>query len=404
MNLLNAGCCLVDASSADSEVVHRWNGALKAHPAMVALCCTAIQISTALRAARQFGVPDSVHNGGHDWIGRSVRNGNLVIDISGMTGIEIDVERREAIIGGGVTASQLNQAAGKKGLSAVIGNDVAVSMAGLTLGGGYGPLMTRFGLACDSLLSAEIVLPDGRTVTCDATNDADLFWALRGGGGNFAIITSMRLRLHAPGTLLVGNIVFPWNDARTVLAQYAELMLRAPADLFGAAVLASGPLGKPVVVISLVWMGEITEGEGVISEMAAAGNPIVTKAEPMAANSLLALTDGKLPAGLGYEVATRWFSTLAPETIGTLLELFEARTSPLTSIIVHHCHGVATDVPGDTTAFGMREPHFTTLIYAGWRPLENDGEPHKAWARSLDAALVSTSLREGMQTCCPMMR
>lgn len=268
-------------------------------------------------------------------------------------------------------------------------------MAGLALGGGYGPLITRFGLACDNLLSAEIVLPDGRILTCDATHDADLFWALRGGGGNFAIVTSMQLRLHAPGTVLTGNIVLPWQDAQMVLGRYAELMLQAPAELFGAAVLASGPAGKPVVVISLVWTGEIADGEKIVAEMAAAGHPIVVKAEPMTVNGLLALTDGKLPQRLGYEVATRWFSTLALETVGMLLERFEARTSPLTSIIVHHCHGAATEVAANTTAFGMRAPHFTALIYAAWQPAEDDAEPHRTWARSLDAALVSTSLPGG---------
>jgi FAD/FMN-containing dehydrogenase len=389
-DLGKAGCGILG-----SEAIRRWNGALDPHPMLAVRCDTATQVSSAVRIANRSDIPLCVYNGGQDWNGRSLRNDSLVLDLSHMAAIEIDAGRREATIGGGVTTAQLNHATGKHGLIAVIGNDGAVSMAGLTLGGGYGPLMTRFGLACDNLLSAEIVLPDGTITSCDAAQSANVFWGLRGGGGNFGIVTSMRLRLHALSNVLAGNLVFPWTDAQAVLAYYAEMMLGAPAELFGAVVLSTGPAGEPVIVVSLVWSGEAAEGELIVAKIAAAGQPILVKAGPVPASSLLSLTDGKLAQGLGYEVATRWFQLLTHETINTLLAAFETRSSPLTSIIVHHCHGAATEVKADATAFGMRDPHFTALIYAAWNPPQADAEPHRAWIRLLDSALATASLPGG---------
>jgi FAD/FMN-containing dehydrogenase len=149
----------------------------------------------------------------------------------------VNVEALEATVSGGVTVADLNAAAGRHALAAVIGNDGAISMAGLILGGGYGPLMTRFGLASDSLISAELALADGSIVSSDATHNRDLFWAVKGGGGNFGVVTSMRLRLHRVGQVLSGSIVFPWGDAPAVLERFSGLMQAAPDELAGAAIL-----------------------------------------------------------------------------------------------------------------------------------------------------------------------
>ncbi|MBB5464211.1 hypothetical protein OKW30_006799 [Paraburkholderia sp. Clong3] len=378
-----------------------WNGALCPRPLLLARCDTTEKVSRALRVTNDAHVPISIYNGGQDWAGRSLREGTVILDISRMAKLAIDADSREVMIGGGVTAAQLNQAAGEHGLAAVIGNDGAVSMTGLVLGGGYGPLMTRFGLACDSLLSAEVVLPDGRIVVCDAERNADLFWALRGGGGNFGVVTAMRLRLYDPGTVLSGTIVFPLADARAVLARFADVASQAPANLFASAVLSPVPDGKPVVVFSMVWSGEVATGEAILARVGSVGTPLLVKAVPMPASSLLSLTDGKLAQGRGYEVATRWFDALGPATIDALVSAFEARTSPLTSIIIHHCHGAATDVAPEDTAFGMRKPHFTALIYATWTPERDDAEPHRAWAHRLNAALSPTALPGGYANLLP---
>jgi hypothetical protein len=154
-------------------------------------------------------------------------------------------------------------------------------------------------------------------------------------------------------------------------------MDKAPAELFGSAVLAVGPGGAPVVVVSLVWTGLVARGEAIVAELAAGGTPIVTKAESMQAGAILSLTDGKLVQGRGYDVGTRWFAAMSAEAINALIAGFEARTSPLSTIIVHHCHGAATAVPVDASAFGQREPHFTALLYATWDPASADPTEHR---------------------------
>jgi hypothetical protein len=229
---------------------------------------------------------------------------------------------------------------------------------------------------------------DGQIVDCDAEKNPDLFWALRGGGGNFGVVTSARVRLHLLPLVLAGSIIFPWTNARAALEQFGALMLQATADFFASAVLAIGPGGKPVVVISLVWTGERALGEKLVAEIAATGSPVLVKVEAMPAASLLSLTDGKLTQGNGYEVATRWLRALTPDTVAALVEAFEARSSDLSSIIIHHCHGAATQIAGQAAAFGMREPHFTALIYGSWAPQETEPDAHRNWAKQTADSLA----------------
>jgi hypothetical protein len=392
--LVSAGCTLVDPSDA-GDATRRWNGALHPEPLLIACCRTAEQVSYALRLVHEAGRPVTIHNAGQDWTGRSLRDGSVVLDLSSMSSISIDATKHEATIGGGVTAGRLNAAAAEHKLVAVIGNDGAVGMAGLFMGGGYGPLMTRFGLACDNLLSAEVVLPDGRIVQCDENHEPDLLWALRGGGGNFGVVTSARIALHDLATALVGNVVFPWPDAHVALQSYAELMNEAPAELFGSAVLAVGPGGGPMVVVSLVWTGAEEQGRTIVADLAAVGTPIVAKADVIPSKAILSLTDGKLVQGRGYDVGTHWFTALSADMINTLIAGFETRTSPHSCVIMHHCHGAATAVPADASAFGQREPHFTALLYAAWEPASADPTAHHAWKAQLMADLAPAALPGG---------
>src|SRR6516165_7177110 len=181
-----------------------------------AVCETSADVQTTVRTAREHGFPLSVRGGGHDWAGRSLRHGGLVIDLSHMRHVVIDPVVRIATVQGGATAAGVIAAARPHGLVAATGNCGGVGMAGLTLGGGYGPLNGQFGLALDNLVSAEVVLADGRIVTADATHEPELFWALRGGGGNFGVVTSMVVRLHPVDQLIGGLIVFPWSQAAAV--------------------------------------------------------------------------------------------------------------------------------------------------------------------------------------------
>jgi FAD/FMN-containing dehydrogenase len=185
-----------------------FNGAVEYQPALFALCETVADVQVAVRVAREHNLPLSVRGGGHDWAGRSIRDRGLVIDLSKMRRVEVDAKAQVAMAEGGATAGDLIAAAAPHNLVGVTGTASAVGMAGLTLGGGYGPLTPQFGLALDNLLGTEIILGDGRKVNADTFENAELYWAVRGGGGNFGVVTSMRIRLHPVRELLAGSSYF----------------------------------------------------------------------------------------------------------------------------------------------------------------------------------------------------
>src|SRR5262245_35140802 len=208
-----------------------WNDAVDRRPALIVKCRNAEEVRLAVRAARVRNLPLSVRGAGHDWAGRALLHDGMVIDLSAMRRVHIDPITRVATVEGGATAADVVKAARPFGLVAVTGNVGAVGMAGLTLGGGYGPLTPRFGLALDNLLGADVVLEDASFVSADCTNNGELFWALRGGGGNFGIVVSMRIRLHAMRELLGGIMIFPYTEARSVLQGYSAMMSSAPDEL-----------------------------------------------------------------------------------------------------------------------------------------------------------------------------
>jgi FAD/FMN-containing dehydrogenase len=237
-----------DAAYADARTL--WNGAVSHQPALIALCKTAEDVQRAIRAARAYRLPLSVHCGEHDWAGRALCHEGLVIDLSEMRYVEVDPRAREATVAGGAQAGDLIAAATPHGLVAVTGAAGTIGMAAMTLGGGYGPLTPQYGLALDNLLGADVVLADGRIVTANAASNTDLWWALRGGGGNFGVVVSMRIRLHPVKGLLTGLILFPWSEAASVLQGYADLAASAPDELSVIIGVLAGPDGDPVLILA----------------------------------------------------------------------------------------------------------------------------------------------------------
>jgi FAD/FMN-containing dehydrogenase len=373
-----------------------WNGAVDHHPALIVRCETSQDVQMAVRTAREHNLPLSVRGGGHDWAGRSMRHQGLVIDLSLMRRVKIYPEARVASIAGGATATDVVAAAAPHGLVAVTSNCGGVGMVGLTLGGGYGPLSARFGLALDNLVSVEIILADGRLVVANAVENAELFWALRGGGGNFGVVTSMRVRLHPIRTLLGGLILFPWCEAEAVVRRYAEAVMSAPDELVVQAGVLSRPDGAPVLFLAPIWSGEPGRGERVMAGLQRLGAPMLAQIGPMAYGDMLRMFDAQIVNGRHYALKTRWFSELAPRTITALIAAGGRRTSPFTAIVIHQLHGAATRIPLETTAFGLRREHFMVELIAAWEPNANDdGHEHRQWAESLSELLASTALPGG---------
>jgi hypothetical protein len=370
-----------------------WNAAVDDQPALIVRARSPRDVQEAIVVARDRGVPLSVLGGGYDWAGRAVRDGGLVIDLSGLRKVAIDASGRVATVGGGATAGDVMAAAAPYGLVVAAGYVGGVGMTGLTLGGGYGPLNGRFGLATDNLVGAEVVLADGRIVTTDATTEPELFWALRGGGGNFGAVTSIRLRLHPVDRLIGGLIMFPWAQAGAVLRGLREVLATAPDELTVQSGMLPDPDGDPVAFLAPVWSGDLAVGQPVVDALSKLGTPVATQVGPMTYVDLLGLFDASIVGGLHWAIRTRSVAAYTPGVMDAIVEAGDSRTSPLTLMPIHHFHGASTRVASDGTAFANRSEHFMVEIVAGWEP--GDGTVHRAWADKVSAALAPHALPGG---------
>lgn len=369
-----------------------WNGAVHIRPAIVVLCESAADVQAAVRIARAHDLPLSVRGGGHDWAGRALREGGVVVDLTRMR--QVTITGQSATAQGGATSLDVLTAAGPHGLVAATGSIGSVGITGLTLGGGYGALAGVVGLAADNLLGADIVMADGRTVHADPTHEPELFWALRGGGGNFGIVTALTIRLHPLQTILAGAIAFSWDQATTVLTGLAEVLRTAPDELTAQTGILTGPDGSPAVFVLPTWSGHPDEGAAVIATITALGSPLIAQIGPMPYATMIASNDALMQNGLCYSIRSRNLDALTPTVIATLVAAGANRTSPASMISLHHFHGAASRVPVTDTAFGLRRDHLMVEIIAAWQSTDDD-TAHRAWAADLDAALTPDALPGG---------
>jgi FAD/FMN-containing dehydrogenase len=372
-----------------------WNGAVSHRPALIARCVGDEDITAAIRAAREHGLTLSVRGGGHDWAGRALRDGGLVLDLSAMRHVTVDPDARTAVAQGGATAGDVAAAAATCGLAPVTGTVKAVGMAGLTLAGGYGPLCGRHGLALDNLLDADVVLADGRRVAASDAGDADLYWALRGGGGTFGVVTAARYRLHPLPQVLAGLILFPLDQAGAVLRGYAEIAAAAPDEL----TVMTGFLnvgGQMLLFLFPAWSGDPARGEDAIAALQRLGTPVMTQVAPMPYAGVLGMFDASVVNGRHHALATRWLPALTDDTAAMLTAAASGANSPFSVIAVHHFHGAAARVPAQDTAFALRRDHLLVEILAAWEPSpHDDGTAHRAWAQDLSGQLAPSALPGG---------
>ncbi|GAA4592489.1 FAD-dependent oxidoreductase [Planotetraspora phitsanulokensis] len=378
---------LVEGAPFD-DAIRIWNHGVGHRPAGVARCATPDDVSAAVTVAGAHGLPLSVRGGGHDWAGRSIRDGGLVVSLSDMRSVHVDPERRVAVVGGGATSADVIAATSPYGLVAATGTAGGVGMAGLTLGGGYGPLSGVHGLALDNLLAADVVLADGTQVRADPEHDADLLWALRGGGGNFGVVTSLHVRLHPLESILTGFVLFSWRQAGSVWAGLRELLAEAPDELTVQSGVFSGPDGSPVMLLSPAWAGEPETGRQWTARLEGLGDVLMSQVDVMPYATALTLVEAQMVDGSHYTIRTRTVADFTPEVVAALVEAGDTRTSPFSGTPIHHFHGAATRVAPDATAFANRDAHFVVEIVAGWRPDDADPERHVAWTDSVSAALA----------------
>jgi FAD/FMN-containing dehydrogenase len=369
-----------------------WNAMIDKRPALIVRPRDAGDVVAAVDLARKRGLPVAVRCGGHSVAGKGVCEDGLLLDLSLMKGVRVDPARRTARAHGGVLWDEFDHETQAFGLATPGGRVTTTGLGGFTLGGGYGWLSPKYGLACDNLVSADVVTADGRLLTASERENEDLFWGLRGGGGNFGVVTSFEFRLHPVGpTVVAGMLMHPLEQAGEVLRAYRDYVDAGPDELATAFALFPAPpeefvprhlRGKTVLGIIACHCGELEDGERAVEPLRAFGPPAVDLIGPMPYTDLQALLDPTAPPGW------RWYNTgehlrgLTDPAIDVLTSHAPQDLAPLTQAIVFRHGGAVSRVEDAATAFGNRKAPYLLHPLAAWLKPEDD-ERHIAWLREL---------------------
>jgi hypothetical protein len=340
-----------------------WNAKFDRLPGLIVRCADQADVKRAVDFARAENLLVAVRGGGHSWAGYSTCDGGLVIDLSGMKQLHVDRQERVVRAQPGLLGSELDAATQRVGLAMVLGGCGSVGIGGYTLGGGEGDLNGKFGLSCDNLLSADVVLADGRSVTASARENADLFWALRGGGGNFGIVTSFLFRAYALTNVFAGQLIYDVAQAPAVLRAYREYALSAP-DALTAGLTFTFLKDGPVLLLHAVYAGDEASAAPVLRSLRKLAKP---KADTIAAVSYLAFKTASAgpPPGFPSTVRTAFLPTLRDEVIDAISEV-GAHVPPAAELEMFHLHGAVSRVPLLDTAFPLRQPGFDCFAAAAW--------------------------------------
>ena len=375
-----------DGGYDEARRVH--NGLIDRRPAIIVRCRSAADAAAALLFARAEGLDVSVRGGGHNVAGRAVADGAVMIDLAEMKGIKVDPDARTVRAEGGVMWGELNDATGEHGLAVTGGAISTTGIAGLTLGGGLGWLMARYGLAADNLVSVELVTADGAITEVNEASDADLLWALRGGGGNFGIATALTYRLHPLRMVTGGLIAHPIDAARDLLRFYRDAVADAPDELevFAALVFAPDGSGTRLAAMIVCHSGDHEQAERDLAPLIGWGSPLVVQVGEMPYPDMNRILDDGFPTGsLNYWLSS-FTNGLSDALIDVAIERFRSIPSPMSGILFEHFHGAVTRIGATETAVPHRQPGWNLLLPSVWLdPAET--EANVAWTRDTHAAL-----------------
>jgi FAD/FMN-containing dehydrogenase len=362
-----------------------YNAMIDRRPALIARCGGAADVVTSVKFARAERLEVSVRGGGHNVSGKAVGEG-LMIDLSPMKGVRIDLRLRSAQAEAGLTLADLDRDCQRFGLATPLGIVSATGIAGLTLGGGIGWLGGKHGLACDNLLSADLVTADGSLLTVSPEQHPDLFWAVRGGGGNFGVVTSFEYRLHEVGAVLGGAVAWPLAQAGRVLRFYDEFVRGCPDSLSANARFGVAPDGTPILGIGVAWVGPLDEGERLLKPLRSCETPLVDAIQPMSYVDLQRRSDAIYPFGRRHYWKAGFLRHLRPDAIEVLTHFAETRPSSHAIIGLQQMHGAAARVPPTETAFAHRHDQWECMMLGQWDKPEDD-ERCIQWTRELYAAM-----------------
>lgn len=372
-----------------------WNAMIDRRPALIARCEGVSDVMQAVRFAREHNLLVSVRGGGHNIAGNALADGAMLIDLSSMRSVRVDPRAHTARVEPGALLTDFDRETQAFGLATPLGINSTTGIAGLTLGGGYGWLSRRFGLSVDNLLAADIVTADGALLEASDQQNSDLFWAKRGGGGNFGIVTSFLFNLHAVGPeVLAGLIVHPADDAAGLLRRYRDVVDAAPETLTAWVVLRKAPPlpflppqvhGQDVVVIAVCYSGPVADGERALRPLRAIGSPHADVVGPTPYTGFQAAFDPLLTPGARNYWKTHNFMSLDDALIDTIVEQFRRSPGPQCEIFLAHLGGAVSSRPEESTAYTVRSAQFIMNAHARWDDATAD-DAHTGWARSTYAA------------------
>ncbi|MGH9868164.1 MAG: FAD-binding oxidoreductase [Candidatus Polarisedimenticolia bacterium] len=396
---------LINSDHADYDIARAvWNGAIDRRPRLIARCLGTADVIAAVRFARDHDLEIAVRGGGHNVAGTAVCDDGMVIDLSAMRAVRVDPADRGAWVQGGALWGDVDHETQLHGLATTGGIVSHTGVAGLTLGGGIGWLMRKHGLTVDNLVAADVVTADGELLRASEKEHPDLFWALRGGGGNFGVVTSFEFRLHSVGpTVLAGPILWDACDAGEVLRIYRDFICDAPDELgtvvrFGPApplpVIPEHLHGRPVVMVGTCYAGRIEEGEERLRPLRASRPPLLDLVGPTPYVEFQSALDSTVAHGWNYYWKSTYLPELRDDLIDVLVEHAFSGSSPRSYVAMFHLKGAVSRVAEEGTAFGNRQASHAITLDAVWRPGEDLGSRDTAWTRGFLAALGR--FREGV--------
>jgi FAD/FMN-containing dehydrogenase len=365
---------------------HIWNANVQKHPGLIARCSGTADAIAAVKFARANDIPVAVRGGGHNVAGRALCDDGIVIDLSPMRGVFVDAQNKTVRVQAGATLGDVDRETHLYGLAVPAGVVSRTGIAGLTLGGGVGWLVRKYGLTCDNLLSCQVVTAEGELLTADADTNADLFWGLRGGGGNFGIVTSLLYRAQPVSTVLGGMIVFPRDQAATVLRQHRAFMASAPDELCAYAALVTTPDGVPATAIIVCYCGTIADGEALVAKIRGFGTPLMNAVQPMPFPAMQTMLDAAFPEGTHNYWKSAFLRELSDEAIDVIVDHANRQQSPMSNVVVELYGAAAGRAGHPDTAFAQRQAQFNVGIMAQWTDPADAGR-NIAWTRAAADAL-----------------
>jgi FAD/FMN-containing dehydrogenase len=380
------GPLLVPGSDTYEAARRVFNGMIDRRPALIAQVLGASDVKAVVDYARAHDLPVAVRGGGHNVAGHGTADGAVLVDFSRMRTARVDVDSRTVRADPGCTWTDFDIETVAHGMATTGGTVGSTGIAGLTLGGGLGFLMGSYGLTCDNLVSADMVTADGALLTASEGSHPDLFWGIRGGGGNFGVVTSFEYRLHPVDTMLAGLVIYPTEAAREALELFRSVAMEAPDDLSCAFVMITVPDGPRVAAIAACFNGPISDGERLVQPLRRLGPPVDDGIRPMPYTEVQR-TFAEIPFGLHNYWKGHFIGEMPDDVVDATMEAFETLTSDHSAVLIEAPHGAVHEVAPDATAFGQRNARFNVSGLAIWEP-EDEPDRHVAWTRGYADAIA----------------